>query len=129
MAYRGPACRLQWVSTMKTLPLGSLGSIVFLLGCSSGGGIQAADGGGGGAGGARLDAGAEVGADTTVACAASGASCAASGCCLDPSESCLAQAIDRLCLHSQPPPREGPACNGAASSTLDGVSITFPDDR
>jgi len=31
--------------------------------------------------------------------------------------------------HADPPPSTGPACNGAALSTLPGVSIEFPDDR
>jgi hypothetical protein len=67
--------------------------------------------------------------DGGLGCAASGASCAASGCCADISDSCLAQGSDRLCLHAVPPPTNGPACNGAASSSLPGASLTFPDDR
>ena len=66
---------------------------------------------------------------TDPGCAASGASCAVSRCCANPSEACLPQGADYQCLISEPPPTDGTACNGAASSTLDGVSLVFPDAR
>ena len=49
--------------------------------------------------------------------------------CADLSDSCFPMAGDRICAHAIPPPREGPACNGAASSTLPGVRLQFPDDK
>jgi hypothetical protein len=75
------------------------------------------------------DAGRDATADAGLACAASGTSCAVSGCCADLSDACLAQGNDRLCLHAEPPPTDGGACNGPASSNLPGVSFTFPGDR
>lgn len=70
------------------------------------------------------------GPDAGPVCAASGQSCAASQCCQDPSDSCYAQGDGTsLCAHAILPPNDGPACDGPASSTLDGVSIVFPDDR
>jgi hypothetical protein len=64
-----------------------------------------------------------------AACAASGASCAISRCCASPGDSCFPQGSgDSVCAHAEPPPHQGGACNGAASSTIPGVKIEFTDD-
>lgn len=76
--------------------------------------------------GASLPTGSNSGHDGGAACAASGASCAASGCCQVSFESCFAQGSDKLCLNAIPPPPDGGTCNGEASSSLPGVTLSFP---
>lgn len=90
--------------------------LITMLGCQS---VQATK---------TVDGSVDGGADSE-SCAASGQSCARSGCCASLADGCLVEGQDRVCLHADRPPTQGPACNGPTSSTIDGVSIVFPDDR
>jgi hypothetical protein len=92
-----------------------------------GGGSQTGGHGGGSQTGGQGGGSQTGGQGGGSACAASGASCAVSGCCQEIFETCISQAIDKLCLNAIPPPRDGGVCGGGASSNLSGVQLVFPD--
>lgn len=90
-----------------------LGALLVLIGC---GGALTGPG-----------PGERQGRDAGLMCAASGASCAAAGCCADPSDSCLPQGNDRLCVNSVPPALDGGGGNCIIGDTFDPAiaAVTF----
>lgn len=66
------------------------------------------------------------GKDAGATCSGSGQSCAVSGCCGVPSDTCLAQGNDKVCVNAIPPELDGGSdCFLGLTSDLPGVALTF----